>query len=73
MIPGITGAHAMVGPPLAQIADRVYIGGVLNNTPRNMVEWIQHPRLIDPKTAMPDLGIKEQDARDIASYLYTLR
>ena len=73
VIPGVAGAKAMVGPPLAQIADRIYIGGVVTNTPSNMVQWLQHPRSIDPKTAMPDVGLKEQEARDIASYLYTLQ
>jgi hypothetical protein len=28
---------------------------------------------VDPLTAMPDLGVSEADARDIASYLYTRR
>jgi hypothetical protein len=37
------------------------------------VKWIQDPPAVDDKTAMPKLGVKESDARDIASYLYTLR
>ena len=38
-----------------------------------MIKWIQHPQSIDPKNAMPDLGVTDQDARDIAAFLYTLR
>jgi cytochrome c len=38
-----------------------------------MIKWIQHPQLIDPKNAMPDLGVTDQDAKDIAAFLYTLR
>ena len=72
-IPGIRGADALVGPPLKQIASRAYIGGVLNNTPDNMITWLQNPPGVDPKTAMPNLHVSESDARDIASYLYTLR
>jgi putative membrane protein len=72
-IPGIRGAAARVGPPLDHIASRSYIGPGLSNTPANMVQWIQHPRQLEPKAAMPDLHLSEQDARDIACYLYTIR
>jgi cytochrome c oxidase assembly factor CtaG/cytochrome c2 len=72
-IPGIAHAVATVGPPLTQIAVRHYLAGHLVNTPDNMMRWIQHPQQIDPKNAMPDMGVTEQDARDIAAYLYTLR
>ena len=72
-IPGIEGANAMVGPPLTQIAIRQYLGGHLQNTPQNMVRWIQHPQQIDPKNAMPELGVTDADAKDIVAYLYTLK
>jgi putative membrane protein len=72
-IPGIRGANALVGPPLAGIGGRSYIAGVLTNSPDNLTRWIQHPQQVDPLTAMPDLGVSEADARDIASYLYTRR
>jgi cytochrome c oxidase assembly factor CtaG len=72
-IPGITGARGLVGPPLAGIASRVYIGGVLTNNPDNMIRWIENPQAIDPKTAMPYMGVTPRDARDITAYLYTLR
>jgi hypothetical protein len=38
-----------------------------------MVRWIQAPQEIAPATAMPDMGLSERVARDMASYLYTLR
>jgi cytochrome c oxidase assembly factor CtaG/cytochrome c2 len=72
-IPGITGAHALVGPPLAGIASRSYIAGVMSNTPTHMIEWLRNPPAIDSKTAMPNMHVSERDARDIAAYLYTLR
>jgi cytochrome c oxidase assembly factor CtaG/cytochrome c2 len=72
-IPGITAATATVGPPLTQIAVRQYLGGHLVNTPDNMMTWLQHPQQVDPKNAMPEMGVTHQDARDIAAYLYTLR
>lgn len=72
-IPGVVGAHGRVGPSLAGIASRQYIAGVLPNTTANMLRWIRHPTEVDPLTAMPDLNVSEQDARDIAAFLYTLR
>jgi mono/diheme cytochrome c family protein len=71
-IPGIVGASRHVGPPLKGIANRRYIGGILINNPENMVRWLQNPQQFDPLSAMPNLGVTEKDARDIAAYLYTL-
>jgi cytochrome c1 len=31
------------------------------------------PKAINPETAMPDVGLNEQGAQDIAAYLYTLQ
>lgn len=72
-IPGVRGADGLVGPPLAGIANRVYVGGVVTNTPQNLIRWIMDPQAIDEKTAMPAVGVTEDQARDIAAYLYTLR
>lgn len=72
-IPGIVGANAPVGPPLKEIGTRGFIAGTLPNTQQNMVRWLRHPQSVNPKSAMPDLGVTERDARDIAAYLSTLR
>ena len=72
-IPGISGPQGLVGPPLADIGKRVYIAGVITNTPDNMVRWIVDPPSIDPQTAMPVTGISVAEARDVAAYLYALR
>jgi mono/diheme cytochrome c family protein len=72
-IPGIVGANAPVGPPLKDIGTRGFIAGVLPNTPENMVRWLRAPQAVNPKSAMPDLGMTEADARDIAAYLAGLR
>jgi mono/diheme cytochrome c family protein len=72
VIPGIVGANRHVGPPLGGIANRQYIAGVLPNTPANMVHWIRNPTQVDPLSAMPDLDVTQQDALDIAAFLYTL-
>ena len=73
IIPGISGATGLVGPPLSGIANRVYIGGVLRNTPDEMIRWIEDPHAVDEKTVMPNLGVSHRDAIDIAGYLYTLK
>jgi len=72
-ISGIRGAHGKVGPPLTDIATRSIIAGELANTPENMVRWIRDPQAVEPNTAMPNLGVAEQTARDMVAYLYTLR
>ena len=59
--------------PLTNIASRVYLAGRLPNSPPNMERWIQQPHAIDGQTAMPETGVTDDDARDIAAYLYTLR
>lgn len=71
-IPGVTGATARVGPPLDGIANRNYIAGVLANTPPNMTRWLMSPQSVKSGSAMPDLGVREEDARDMAAYLATL-
>jgi cytochrome c len=72
-IPGVAAAQGKVGPPLAGIASRAYIAGVLPNTPERMTAFIRHPQQADPRTAMPDLGVNEHHARDMVTYLYTLK
>jgi cytochrome c len=73
IIPGIRPARGLVGPPLMLFAHRTYIAGQIPNTPENLIAWVRDPPAIEPGTAMPNLGLDEQQARDIAAYLYTLR
>jgi cytochrome c1 len=72
IIPGITGAHGRVGPPLTAFSERTYIAGALRNEPASLVRWIRFPQQVEPGTVMPTLGVTEEHARDIAAYLYTL-
>jgi len=68
---GVRHATGMVGPPLDQVALRAIIGGRLANSPNNMQRWIRDPQHIAPGTAMPDLNVGPDDARDITAFLYT--
>jgi cytochrome c2 len=72
-IPGVADAQGNVGPPLEGVAKRIYLAGVLPNTPQTMARWIRTPKAFDPRTAMPDLGVGEEHARDMVAYLHTLR
>ena len=73
LIPRIAGAHGKVGPPLTGLADRAYLAGVLPNTPGGMIRWLVNPPAHSPETAMPDLDLTENEARDIAAFLMTLK
>jgi len=71
-VPGVKGSTSTVGPPLAHVGLRGYLGGVLPNTPGNLVRWLLDPPAIDPRTAMPNVGLTTDEAQDIAAYLLTL-
>lgn len=70
-VAGISSAHGLVGPPLTGVRDRMYIAGMLPNGPANLIHWIRDPKSVNPKTAMPTLGLSQQDAADVAAYLYS--
>jgi len=72
-IPGIHAAYGELGPPLNSFSRRTMIAGELPNTPDNLVRWIENPPSVESGTAMPNLGLDDQQARDAAAYLYTLR
>jgi len=72
-IPGVVGASMPIGPPLDHMGLHSFIGGVLPNTRDNMVRWIRTPQTFVPGGAMPDLGVPDRDALDIAAYLESLR
>ena len=71
-IPGMRRAIGVVGPPLDSFARRSFIAGRLPNNPKNLVQWLRDPPAVDSRTAMPRLDLDDQQARDVAAYLYTL-
>jgi cytochrome c1 len=73
VVPGMAAARGVVGPPLTGFGGRLYVAGMLPNTPENLVAWLKDPQSIVPGNVMPALGLDDQQARDIAAYLYTLR
>lgn len=73
IIPGVENARGLVGPPLEYFAERTMIAGEIPNTPPNLVRWLRDPQSVEPKTAMPNLGLSKAQAQDVTAYLYTLR
>ena len=72
-IQGMAGADGGVGPSLSGIAVRTELAGHLQNDPANLVRWLRDPQSVAPGNGMPNLGVSEKDARDMAAYLYTLK
>ena len=72
-IPGVEDARGDIGPPLDDVGRRVYLAGSLPNAPQQMAEWIRFPQSYRPGTAMPDLHVTADDAKDMAAQLYRLR
>ena len=71
-IPGIADAHGLTGPPLTHFARRTIVAGLLPNTPPSLIHWVQQPQAVVPNNAMPNTGLSDAQARDVAAYLYTL-
>jgi cytochrome c oxidase subunit II len=63
-----------VGPNLSGIGTRKYIAaGVLENTDENLSRWIQNAQAIKVGVLMPNLGVKEAEAKALVAYLRTQR
>jgi cytochrome c2 len=72
-IPGIDGPRGEVGPSLDHVAVRPVIAGTLPNNMQNLTQYLLNPQIVNTQNIMPNLGIKPDEARDIAAYLYTLK
>lgn len=73
VIPGIPLADGRVGPSLAGFGGQRLIAGTLSNSPANLVLWLRNPRQVRPHGTMPDMGLSDRQARDVAAYLSGLR
>jgi mono/diheme cytochrome c family protein len=69
-IEGVVGPDSHVGPALVDWPTRRYIAGTLPNTPDNLVRWIVDPAEVSPGTLMPDLGVSQAHAREMADFLF---
>lgn len=75
VIPNVPGAQGVIGPSLAGVASRNRIAGgaVPNNGPDDLKRWIMNPPALKPGTAMPNLGLTDDEATKIVAYLETLK
>lgn len=71
-VPGMASVDNGYGPGLDGFADRRLIGGSAENEPDTLIQFLMSPRSVNPDTAMPTIGLSEEEARDIATWLYTL-
>jgi cytochrome c len=73
VIPGVPGAVGKVGPSLDSLAQRSYLAGRLSNNRANLQFWLMHPQSIEPGAAMPEMGVTQGDARQMAEFLEPVR
>lgn len=72
-IEGVIGPESYAGPVLVDWSRRKYIAGEVPNTYENLVQWIREPQAMSPQTLMPDLDVADEHARQMATYLMSLR
>jgi mono/diheme cytochrome c family protein len=72
-IPGVFGASGVVGPSLEDFGRRALIAGIVPNDPATLVRWVADAPSIAPETGMPSMPLTDDQARDVAAFLYTLR
>ncbi len=71
-IPGIGWPRGRVGPALHGFAQANLIAGRLPNRAGILAAYVRDAPAVLPGTTMPAMPISEEEARDVAAYLYTL-
>jgi cytochrome c1 len=70
---GIDGASGLAGPILSNVVLRPTLAGeTIPMSPETMTRWLLDPATVKPGTTMPNVGLDEQEARDLTAYLYSL-
>ncbi len=70
-IPGVW-PEGSVGPSLEAFAQQTLIAGRLPNRADVLAEFVRDAPRYVPGTGMPAMPLTEEEARDVAAYLYTL-
>jgi mono/diheme cytochrome c family protein len=73
VIPGVHGPDGLVGPPLSGLTSRMTLAGSLPNRPSVLAQLVRDAPSLVPRTAMPEMPLDAQEARDVAADLYSLR
>ena len=71
--PDVRWPRGGLGPSLAGFADQGLIAGRLPNQPGELIRFIRDAPAFVPEGAMPAMSMSDQEARDVAAYLLTLR
>jgi cytochrome c2 len=67
---GVPGATGVTGPNLTNIALRPTLAGEsIPNSPEMLQRWLLDPPALKPGTAMPNLGLSQQEAADLVAFL----
>jgi cytochrome c oxidase subunit 2 len=62
------------GPSLARLTTREFLGGgILRNTPENLMLWLTDPQAAKPGNRMPDTPLAAEQRRALLEYLESLR
>ncbi len=69
-VPGLDWPRGQVGPPLSGMGGRALIGSGRPNRPENLIPYLINAPAVDPGSAMPPMPITEEEARDVAAWLY---
>jgi mono/diheme cytochrome c family protein len=72
VIPGVRWPSGIAGPSLQGFADSPMIAGRLPNQPSVLVAFLIDAPSLAPDTGMPPMPLTQEEARDVAAYLYTL-
>lgn len=76
-IASVPNALGAVGPVLDGIGDPAnrpkIADGRLENTPENIKTWLSDPPAVKPNTAMPNLGLSQQEIAHLIAFLQTLK
>jgi mono/diheme cytochrome c family protein len=62
-----------VGPNLTHQGSNPQIAGVLPNNKENLEKWLLNPPGVKPGTAMPNLGLSQDDVDKLSDYLQSLK
>ena len=72
-VPGVRWPVGVVAAPLDGFGSSPLISGRLPNQPDVLVRFVRDAPSLDPQTGMPPMPLSEEEARDVAAYLYSLR
>ncbi len=71
-IPGIDWPEGRTGPSLVGFDDIGLIAGAVPNTPENLARFVRNAPAVKPGSTMPAMPLTQEEARDVAAYLYGL-